>query len=217
VSIQRHIWNLTVWAIAVVSFATSLALGAAAQVDNAKRDQKQFSRTIDMGTSHAKILDTCLVLHSSLSGSDFFAGLKVRHASNSVEFRKGNVLVNEFPPILTVEMLSFALECSTPNLEKEEKARAALDRLLFKVEWKRGLVVRPAQDVILTIRKPSPEEWAERDEVKRLSAIGMETSLDGFLVVELTIKTNHVPLTDSLVVTVSTTDSNQIARFSARL
>jgi hypothetical protein len=173
-----------------------------------------------MGTSHACTPNICFILNARLSAVDFFDGIEVFSSSAGREYRKGTQVIREFPSTMRVLILSWPLKTEKVGAVSPESAKIALESLVLRAEWKTGLTTRSVAKLDVSIRQMSAQEWRLRPETKTLEDLGIEPSdpsAKGIWIVEATIQDEHVPITDSLVVTIASGDGNYLARFSARV
>jgi len=181
---------------------------------------KTLTKEVAMGPGLSRFSDSCLVFAALLSADDFFEGLEVRQSPAGREYRKGSHLVTEFPARVKVTVLTWVWKFGTDDAENPELATAILEKLHFEAKWKTGMKTRPVKELSSNFRQPSAQEWKERPDIKKFEKLGLEPrdpAVEGIWIFELTIKDEQVPLTDSLIVTVSSSDGRQIARFSGRL
>ena len=206
-----------------LAVATVLALGVPVGSSQGPRHGttvKTLSREVNMGTADGRISDTCFTFNARLSAGDFFDGMEISETASGRDYRKGLSAVNEFPPELTVVILGWPLKCGRSQIQNPQSAKVALESLLIKADWKVNLKARSLANLEVAIRPMSPEEWNQRADTKKLEDLGLEPSnpsYKGIWVLEATIRDTHIPLTDSLLVTLTLPGDKIVARFSARL
>lgn len=170
-----------------------------------------------MGTGNARLEDSLVGFSASLSAGDFFSDLEVKQKSDGLSFTKNSRVVKTFPEKMTVEISTFVLKSDGSSPESPEVAMAILQALRFDVEWKTGLKTRSVDSYRASLRQPSVDEWEQSEGTKALARIGLTFPREASWVFDLAIDGRGVPLTDSLLVTVSSREGRRIARFSARL
>jgi hypothetical protein len=158
-----------------------------------------------MGTASFDFSESCITSTSNLSSADFFEDLLVRQTSSGVEFFQQSHPVKDFPTTLTVETIFLIQRCSDRKLETADASEEILKRLRFKLEWKRGLEVRPVADFSHRLIQPAAFHGGFRD--PRMVV----------WTVQLIVKDSGIPLTDDLVLRILVDDGKLLARFAARL
>jgi hypothetical protein len=158
---------------------------------------------------------TCAVFVGKLSSGDFFAGLEAKETPTGREYTKGSHRVYEFPEQVEVSVFTSVLNCRG-NMPIPPP-QGALEKLRIRADWKTGLETRPVKKLTWILRQPSIEEWIERPENKALERLGIYADGTGVRILALTIVDEHIPLRDSLVVTILSAEGKQVTRLSARL
>jgi len=154
------------------------------------------------------------------SAEDFFDDIAVLQTARGREYQKGALTISEFPSELKATILSWPMKCGKPELENPESARNALESIVLRAEWKTRRKARSVGKLAVTIRQMSAEEWKQRPDAKKLDDLGLQASdptAKGIWILEAKIQDAHVPTTDSLTITLASTDGKRNARFSARL
>jgi len=170
-----------------------------------------------MGTVQDDVPPICFFVTSRLSASDFFEGLRVHDSPNGIEFWKNSSRLKEFPRKLSVQMFFLFKDCQTSKFVEQPNGGTFIGQLTIKAKWKHNLSLRPATYSDREIRVLSPDELNERG----LLGIQIPGSAGSHplmvWVIGLSVTDDHVPLSDSLVVTLNEPSGAQLARFSARL
>ena len=155
----------------------------------------------------------CFRMNGQATAPGFFDNLKRIDDDSGTHYLRGTEMVTEYPPKLDVSILIHDLPCSfllkdrttEPPLTKED-----LTRLKLRLYWKSGVALRPAAhwtDAELHIRQLTPNiQPAEEDLAPRYE-----------FHFTFGIPSDGVPIEDSLVVTLQTSDGEIVARTSARL
>ena len=178
-----------------------------------------LTREIPMGgAGPAQLGERCVIFAGRLSADNFFEGLEAQETSAGTEFTKDSHRMYEFPAQLDISVFTMPFHCRTDAPDHlVELPREALEKLRIRAEWKTGLKLRPVKELKRTLRQPSQKEWMDRPETRKLEELGIHTDPTAVWVFALTIVDERVPLTDSLVVTLSSSEGKQIIRLSSRL
>jgi hypothetical protein len=170
-----------------------------------------------MGTVRDDVPPVCFFVTSRLSASDFFEGLRVHDSPNGTEFWKNSSQLREFPRKLSVQMFFLFKDCQTSKFVEQADAGTFIAKLTIRANWKHNLALRPATYNDREIRVLTPDELNERG----LLGIQIPSSAGPHPLVVwimgLSVTDDHIPLGDSLVVTLHDRSGAQLARFSARL
>ena len=185
-----------------------------------KTASDKLSREVWMGTVGPIQLESSSVLFTGmLSASDFFEGLQATQTDNGRRFATSSEIVTEFPSSLTVRLDARVYLSETYKPQNEDVAKALLSHLRLTAKWKTGLVLRDVKSMDWSFYRPTNDEWMARDDVKRLSNLGLrppDPVRQGLWTIDVRIKDDHVPLTDSLVIVIES-EEKFAARLSARL
>jgi hypothetical protein len=199
-------------------FAACLAqLAATPQVGDAQPPRERTVWNYDGGvqlvTDGSITNGPCFRLTGRLKSPIFFDNLRRVDSSSGTLFRRGNVIVTEFPERMELSFELYDLPCTDRIQEAGTRSylsKAILRTLQLNFYWKRGLSVRPAPEVKLTHAEMIPIE-------------PFATSLSDELPkryewwFQFDVPSAGVPLTDSLVVVMQAPDGKIAARCAARL
>jgi len=164
-----------------------------------------------------KASDVCLQLAPRLSSGNFFAGMQVVQTDARREFRKGQINVTSFPPLIHVDMIIYATDCASGRDLDSSESLAAVRSVIISAQWKRELEYKAAVIKSQSIRKPAVEEWSEDVPKWLLDDRNFSSMIDSAWDVDLAIEGHDIPITDSLVVTARAEGEKQPLRFVARL
>jgi hypothetical protein len=126
------------------------------------------------------------------------AKLRKKRSGSGTEFRRGKNLIERFPDEVMVEVS--ITDCTAPYAVAV--SRDILSAMQFAAEWRRGAEARPVSGLYVP---------------RTRSRDGLQASSDTVQIYELTIQSSDVPLTDQLVLTVSSAEGKKIAEFVAGL
>jgi hypothetical protein len=169
-----------------------------------------------MGDGSIRIADACFQLGARLSSDDFFEGFTIIDSKSGRKYMKGTETVTQFPDQVHVDVIISGTDCHTGRVLDDSESSPLINSITFTAEWKSGLRGRPVQSLMRTMRKPSIEEWSgelprwlleDRDFVSLI-----EESWD----VDLLIKDQKILITESLVITASSSEDKNQTRFVAR-
>lgn len=205
-----------------LSAALSLAIASASMLLVQHRGSQKSGRTlrreISMGTAEWNVLESCVLLASRLSSGEFFDGLVIERTDTGTEFWKNSVRITDFPSAVNVELAFIVTKCNGKGREDEARIKSILEKLTFTVEWKDGLKSRPVREFTASnLRRASPNDMPNGTGDTEIGGRRPQRVADLFWIVDLAVKDDHVPLNESLIVTVSSEGHRQLARLSARL
>lgn len=161
-----------------------------------------FGAVVLMGKVTLVFDDTKLLFHAGMTSGDFFDRLE-RRMMDRERFYLNSKPISDYPELVKVKLFanewaSAGLpEWASPEIRYPGTAKAVMDSIVFKAEWKTGLTLRPV--LRTTVRR------LQKDEMMPYP------SLWGY---ELAVSSKGIPLTDHLIVSVYGPDSSLIARFS---
>ena len=155
----------------------------------------------------------CFRLFGRMTASGFFDNLKRIDDSHGTRFEQGTATLTEFPGEVRLDFSIRDFPCS-PQLE-QTSARTVLTRSVMSsmqlyLYWKRGVELRPVQNVKLQHTSVAP-------------IVPYAVELAGQLPeryewsYEMTVPSAGVPLTDDLVLILRAPDGKLAARVAARL
>lgn len=155
----------------------------------------------------------CFRLVGRATAPEFFENLRREDSASGTILHRGHDIVTEFPAQLHLSFLMTNRPCSIQLQEAATHAyltREDVSRLRLSFYWKRGVRMRPAEGVIpghFETRRVPPyaTEYADK----------LPEKLEWLL--EFDVPSAGVPVTDSLVVVLATTDGHLAARAAARM
>jgi hypothetical protein len=173
-----------------------MATPVSAQIKAKK--ETELGTAVKAGFVLANYHDTCIFFQMFFLPGKFFDRLRKLETSDGPQFRKGNQTLHSFPDTLIVDIQATAFKCAglvdqTPPLEF---ASGLLSTLSFEANWKTGDQVRPA-----LIESVQPRH-------RKLSA-----RWNYFL----EIPAKDVPLTEQLVIEVTSRDHIKLCRINSDL
>jgi hypothetical protein len=148
---------------------------------------------LSMGSQDVTLRGHCLRFSAAILDSSL-ARLHKRRLPDGAEFHRGKTVVEQFPDELLVEVNM--THCAAPY--GVAIGKDGLGNLQFAAAWRRGSEDRPA-----TILVPHPREDDSQ-------------ANDTFRTYEISVTSEHTPLTDQLVLTVSS-DGKKLADFLSSL
>jgi hypothetical protein len=167
-------------------------------------------------TNGSMVNGPCFRLAGRVTSGDFFDRLKRFDKETGTIFRRGTETVENFPGQLT---LTFVVhdhyDQTCPPREQQPNAakyltRAIMSSLHLYLYWKRGVELRPVENVQRTfaeVRELIPKAAAQ--------AHGLPQKLEWTY--EYVVPSAGVPLTDSLVLILRDEQNRMVARVAARL
>ena len=156
---------------------------------------------------------TCFRLDGRVTAPVFFDDFKRMDDENGTEYRSNKEIVTEFPEELHVAFVMFDIPCKNQMAQpgpRKYLTQEMMKSLRFSFYWKRGVELRHIEnfkreaaiaDLIEPFDKESKEELSKRYR----------------WILEFTIPSARVPLTDRLVLIIRTPDGRRAARVAARL
>jgi hypothetical protein len=158
----------------------------------------QYKDDVALSTGQIRRGDVCVNFIPLLQSGDFFDGLERIDSSQGSEFRKNSRTITNFPDYMIVEMNVRIEECDT-DIYTPAPTPAFVKGMHFRVQWKRGVYLRPVGSVSIEEKPVRMEEGDNR------------------MLFVMTIRDHNVPLTDHLIVSVIGPDGKLMSRMSARL
>jgi hypothetical protein len=165
----------------------------------ADKAQKPWRSTPDlsMGSQEVRLDGHCLRMSAAIINSSL-AKLHKKRVASGTEFHRGRTVVDHFPDEVMVVVT--VTDCLSPY--GAAVSEEMLNTIRFAAAWRRGNEERPVGGIYVPHSRPR-DAWSE--------------SNDTFRDYELSIESDGVPLSDHLVLTVSSSDGTKIARFVADL
>ena len=149
----------------------------------------------------------CVPLAVAMTSGDFFDGLKTAEASSGRRFYKHARTITEFPAQMTIFIRASMLPCSQfPYIPVSgDDARDFMGALDFTLEWQSHFERRPVEILSARVVSPGPSVWPENQKpIPVWSYI-------------FTVKTERVPLTDDLIITMRSETSKLVSRMGVHL
>lgn len=155
----------------------------------------------------------CFRLTGRATAADFFENLKREDTALGVIIHRGHDIVTEFPAQLRVSLRMYDLPCDYEL--KQAGARgyltpALVSTLRLGFYWKHGLQMRPVTGV-------TPAHRETRRLVPYASDLVNDLPEKFEWIFEFDVPSGGVPVTDSLVVVLVTTDGHIAARAAGRM
>jgi hypothetical protein len=199
--------------------ACLLLLAAAPQVGDAHPPREKtvwnYDGGIQLVTDGAVTNGPCFRLTGRLKAPHFFDNLRRVDSSSGTLFRRGSEIVTEFPERMELSFEIYDLPCSD-RLEQAGTTRIYLNKAILRTlhvnfYWKRGLSVRPAEQIMLKHAAAVPIEPFARE----LSNDPVPQRFEWWF--EFDVPSAGVPVTDSLVLVLQSPDGKIVARCAARM
>ena len=185
-------------ALSVAAACLLLAPNARAQSEGLAGKMHEYKDDVALSTGQIRSDDVCVNFIPVMQSLGFFNGLERIDTSQGSEFRRNSQAVDYFPDYLTIE-INIRIEVCDANIYTPAKTPDIIKGIQFRVQWKRGLYLRPAPNVTIE-RKP----------------LQMEEG-DNRLLYVIKVRDHNVPLTDHLILSVISANGKILSRMSARL
>jgi hypothetical protein len=183
------------------SFAAAcllLAPVARAQSEGLTGKMHEYKDDVALSTGQIRTGDVCVNFIPVMQSLGFFNGLERMDTSQGSQFRRGSNPVDFFPDYLTIEINIRIEECDS-NIYTPAKTPDVVKGMQFRVQWKRGLYLRPVASITIE-RKP----------------LLMEEG-DNRMLYVIRVRDHNIPLTDHLILSVISANGKIMSRMSARL
>jgi hypothetical protein len=183
------------------SFAAAcllLAPIARAQSEGNSGRMHEYKDDVALSTGQIRTGDVCVNFIPVLQSLGFFNGLERIDTPQGSEFRRNSHPVDFFPDYLTLE-INIRIEVCDADMYTPAKTPDIIKGIQFRVQWKRGLYLRPAAYVTIE-RKP----------------LQMEEG-DNRMLYVIKLRDHSVPLSDHLILSVISANGKIMTRMSARL
>lgn len=169
----------------------------------------KYNRTVPIGIDYLAARGICVVFGANIESGDFFKDLESRSTSRGRVFRKKSKPVEAFPTELFVQVQAAVDRCRARAEAHQDRAQELepgehfMESLRFEAFWKNGFEMKRLDaELLSTTRIPSPTPSSSRAEWWQY---------------RLVIRSQGVPLKDSVVIVVLSATQVKVARFSARL
>jgi hypothetical protein len=175
-----------------------LAPVALAQSEGLTGKMHEYKDDVALSTGQIRTGDVCVNFIPVMQSLSFFNGLERIDTSQGSQFRRGSNPVDFFPDYLTIEINIRIEECDS-NIYTPAKTPDVIKGMQFRVEWKRGLYLRPVASITIE-RKPLQTEEG-----------------DNRMLYVIRVRDHNIPLTDHLILSVISANGKIMSRMSARL
>jgi len=206
--------------IAAVLLSLVFALPAAQQRQKPKKNERpirkealNFDGGILFATEGGLSELTCFQLTGRATAAPFFDDLKRTDDENGTEYWSGQKLVTEFPEELHVSFVMFDIPCRRQTLQpgpRKYLTEEMMKSLRFSFYWKRGIELRHVENFKLDAASAEPVEPYNTESKEELPKRYR-------WLLDYTIPSAGVPLTDRLVLIIRAPDGHRAARVAARL
>jgi hypothetical protein len=175
-----------------------LAPAARAQSEGLTGKMHEYKDDVALSTGQIRAGDVCVNFLPVMQSLSFFNGLERIDTSQGSEFRRNSQAVDFFPDYLTIE-INIRIEVCDANIYTPAQTPDIIKGMQFRVQWKRGLYLRPVANLTIE-RKP----------------LRMEEG-DNQMLYVIKVRDHNVPLTDHLILSVISANGKILSRMSARL
>jgi hypothetical protein len=173
---------------------------------------------LSMGGRSTQIGATCITFVALLSADDFFLRLRLKETPHGLEYWNGSEQVTRFPPDLTVTILTYLASCGHSETTSPRPPETILRGLHWTVAWKTGMKIHSPTQIEVTQTESAPDEL-ERRIGTPMSTTNATPPSKPMVPWTVSLKLHHQDalLSDSLIVTATTSTGKQVARFSGHL
>jgi hypothetical protein len=175
-----------------------LAPIAHAQSESLTGKMHEYKEDVSLSNGQIRAGDVCVNFIPVMQSLGFFNGLERIDTSQGSEFRRNSQPVDFFPDYLTIE-ITIRIEVCDSNMYTPAQTPDAIKGMQFRVQWKRGLYLRPVASLTIE-RKPLRLEEG-----------------DNQMLYVIKVRDHNVPLTDHLILSVISANGKIMSRMSARL
>ena len=175
-----------------------LAPSARPQSEGLTGKMHEYKDDVSLSNGQIRAGDVCVNFIPVMQSLGFFNGLERIDTSQGSEFRRNSQVVDFFPDYLTIE-INIRIEVCDANIYTPAQTPDVIKGMQFRVQWKRGLSLRPVASVTIE-RKP----------------LVMEEG-DNRMLYVIRVRDRNVPLTDHLILSVISANGKIMSRMSARL
>jgi hypothetical protein len=171
---------------------------ARAQSEGNAGRMHEYKDDVTLSTGQIRAGDVCVNFIPVLQSLGFFNGLERIDTPQGSEFLRNSHPVDYFPDYLTIE-INIRIEVCDADMYTPAKTPDIIKGIQFRVQWKRGLYLRPVANVTIE-RKP----------------LQMEEG-DNRMLYVIKLRDHSVPLSDHLILSVISANGKIMSRMSARL
>ena len=140
--------------------------------------------------------------HIRQDSDPFFKDLKQVKSKHTLQYRRGNNVVANFPDSITIRVAFWKAVAEFNSCNPLPAFDPA--KLKFRVEWKNDSQIVPANGKFIQFEESLPQTWCEDK-----CAGGWEY--------ELRIDSQNVPLQDDLVIRIEAQDGTRLAEYVGKL
>jgi len=169
---------------------------------------RKSSGQVAMAADLFRFEGKCWSLMGTFGHEDYFADVQVKKGRDETKYLIAGREVYNFPDETDITLYLEAFECARDKASSEPtdvSLEQAIDSVEFKVEWKRKEYLRPAKVTSLHI--------ARQPFAMRLGSFQMRKLWKGAISVE----SLGVPLSDHLIVSMTSKDGVRLARISGQV
>src|SRR5271154_1229872 len=185
-------------ALSVAAACLLLAPSARTQSEGLTGKIHEYRDDVALSTGQIRSDDVCVNFIPVMQSFGFFNGLERIDTSQGSEFRRNSNPVDFFPDYLTIE-INIRIEVCDANIYTPAKTPDVIKGMQFRVQWKRGLYLRPVANLTIE-RKPLVLEEG-----------------DNRMLFVIRLRDHGVPLSDHLILSVISAKGKIMSRMSARL
>jgi hypothetical protein len=175
-----------------------LAPAAHAQSEGLTGKMHEYKDDVALSTGQIRTGEVCVNFIPVMQALGFFNGLERIDTSQGSEFRRNSNPVDFFPDYLTIE-INIRIEVCDANIYTPAKTPDVIKGMQFRVQWKRGLYLRPVANLTIE-RKPLVLEEG-----------------DNRMLYVIKVRDHNVPLSDHLILSVISASGKIMSRMSAHL
>ena len=158
----------------------------------------EYRDDVALSTGQIRAGDVCVNFIPVLQSLGFFNGLERIDTPQGSEYRRNSQVVDFFPDYLTLE-INIRIEVCDANIYTPAKTPDIIRGMQFRVQWKRGLYLRPVANVSIERKTLQMEEGDNR------------------MLYVIKVRDHSVPLSDHLILSVISASGKIMSRMSARL
>jgi hypothetical protein len=159
-----------------------------------------YRQTVSIGSTEVNIDKACVLLSASMSSGEFFKNLDRTDSASGEEFYKDSRRVLEFPDRITIRIQAVNLPCIPSQIAvPRDSLSTLLHGLRFEAQWQRSLTLRFAKVVSVKLFRPPVSELTDT------------------VTYVLAVEAARVPLTNSLIIDVDSSDGKKLTSFKVRL
>ena len=155
----------------------------------------------------------CFRLTGRLTAENFFDNLRRVDGDSGTLYRRGNEIVTEFPDRMHLSFVLYDRPCMHSLQQAGARlylTNAVISKFRIGFSWKRGMEMRPAREIKLNKAERHPV-----GEFPQVQAENLPQLYEWWF--SFDVPSKDVPLTDSLVLIIYSTEGRIIARVAARM